>query len=282
MLFNCHFRPLQATSRHWFDKALGIAATDHLRVEQQALRTRRLLQKTPWCRTSVRSPPLPRRATQPYRDPCSMGLSTRDLLLVRTLLSWSRSVILTQFYRKRWEGCDLTFDMLTDQVVWVRAQHHREAAPRTELAARRTQRPRHRAQQHGRVAQEAVGELGERSTNHSGAWRKSGASREWVRTNDVSHVHITHTLIVTSYFSDEIQSKNDDIRSLTSKLRVAESEIAQRSTALSHTQDQLASLSEQQSEQLIRVDELHVSRHLFYRNCMHRFCATLTQQLFTT
>ena len=78
--------------------------------------------------------------------------------------------------------------------------------------------------------------------------------------NEWRFTHITHTLIVTSDFLDEIQSKNDDIRSLTSKLRVAESEIAQRSTALSHTQDQLASLSEQQSEQLIRVDELHVSR----------------------
>lgn len=64
-------------------------------------------------------------------------------------------------------------------------------------------------------------------------------------------------------FADEIQAKNDDIRAVTSKLRIAESEIAQRTTALSNAQAQLATMSEQQSEQLLRVEELHVSRSSF-------------------
>ena len=54
-------------------------------------------------------------------------------------------------------------------------------------------------------------------------------------------------------------TKNDDLRAMTSKLRVTEAEVTQRATALSNAQQQLGELSEQQSTQLLRMDELHVS-----------------------
>ena len=52
--------------------------------------------------------------------------------------------------------------------------------------------------------------------------------------------------------------KKDELRALTSKLRVTDAELLQRGTALTHAQEQLRELSEQQSEQLMRADELHV------------------------
>ena len=72
-----------------------------------------------------------------------------------------------------------------------------------------------------------------------------------------SPTHPSHVFL----HAGDIQVKNDELRSQLSKLRVAEAELAQRSTALSSAQEQLGQLSEQQSEQLLRADELHVGHY---------------------
>ncbi len=61
---------------------------------------------------------------------------------------------------------------------------------------------------------------------------------------------------------DDVRIKKECIRSLEGKLRVAECEDLNKSTALSSTQDQLALLSQQQTQTSVQLEEAQVQGSL--------------------
>ena len=57
---------------------------------------------------------------------------------------------------------------------------------------------------------------------------------------------------------DEVQDRNEEYRSVIARLRTAESEDMNKSTALNSTQEQLASVTEQHSQATTRLLETEV------------------------
>lgn len=68
--------------------------------------------------------------------------------------------------------------------------------------------------------------------------------------------------VILSVYTGELQSRNEQIKSLSAQLKISESEENNKSTALQSTQEQLARMSEKHSHTSMAVQDLEVSRYL--------------------